>query len=275
MAKNKSNTVITIVTCILLCVLALGMLGVILQVFTPYKPTEWFEKELVATTEDEMSALLVEENVGKSVRYTGETVNEVVLPISVGDPIDSIYIDTTADITTFLINLDWKNANINYSEVDGDYSYGIDVFILAITGDAEISDFTDDVFEYDSPEIIREHALLWVYREWGESSETGEREEYIHIRTFLDETEYYNIEILNGEVEVVESMFNEIFNGGKFANGNSFEITYLNPVLMSEDCLFIGVENGEYGSVNPVYVKDTLYTIEKAEDGTIHFVPAK
>lgn len=275
MAKNKSNTVITIVTCILLCVLALGMLGVILQVFTPYKPTEWFDKELVATTEDEMSALLVEENVGKSVKYTGETVNEVILPYAVGDTVDSIYIDTTVDITSFLINLDWENANAHYLETDSSCAYGIDVIILATTGDVEITDFTDDMFEYDTPAIIQDNALLWVGRDWIENFETGEIQECIVVHTFVDNTEYYCIEIVNGVVEYEESMFDEHFNGGQFANGNSFEITYINPVLMNEQYLFIGFEDGEYGSVNPLYVKDTIYTIEKAEDGTIHFVPAK
>lgn len=267
MTRNKT-TIVTIVTCVLIGILALGMLGVILQLFTPYKPSEWFNKELVATTEEEMNELLTEENIGKSVKYTGETVKKVELPYAVGDVLNEVYFDEDFDFGSFLNNLDWDNPTVSYREETS----GTDIIILATTGDVEISDFTLEMFEEDQPQIIKENALLFAMRGWcveGDNSYCN----YI-ICSFMDEA-YFTYEYENGELVGQDSLFPEGFNGGVIDDGKSFEITYLNPIMMQEDALFLGVEDGKYGTVETVFEKDQVYTIEKAEDGTLAYVIAE
>ena len=45
--------------------------------------------------------------------------------------------------------------------------------------------------------------------------------------------------------------------------------------MMEEGNLFLGVEDGKYGTVETVFEKDQVYTIEKAEDGTLVYVIAE
>ena len=160
MYRSRKNLIASIVSCVLLGVLALGMIGVILQVFTPYKPSEWFTKdELVATNEEEMETLLTEENVGKTVHYTGETVNEVALPFNVGDTINSAYFDSDFDVLAFLQSIDYEQG------VDFDYDGEPAKFVVLVTtNDYKIEDFA----KIDDPEkltyAIEKGALLLARR---------------------------------------------------------------------------------------------------------------
>ena len=103
--RNKSNkfrVALTVVSSILCAVL---LCGVIASVVTKTTPLDWFKKEdaivdvpvveevlpLVASNEEEMNALLVEENVGRTVTYTGETIKNVDLPYSVGDTLSGFF----------------------------------------------------------------------------------------------------------------------------------------------------------------------------------------
>ena len=277
MTRNKT-TIVTIVTCVLIGILALGMLGVILQLFTPYKPSEWFNKELVATTEEEMNELLTEENIGKSVKYTGETVERVELPYAVGDEITSVYFDTEFDLVTFLQNLDWENAHVKGLDFEsatariiclvGTLSYegkGFDEYLVPDNG-------------VDIDENLMKSMLLWAMKVddyTGYSSEYGGAVDIYMIYSRENDFPYFAFIVKDGEVVEVESFLPEGFNGGPLDNGKSFVIDYINPALMQEDALFLGVEDGKYGTVETVFEKDQVYTIEKAEDGTLAFVIAE
>ena len=274
MTRNKT-TIVTIVTCVLIGILALGMLGVILQLFTPYKPSEWFNKELVATTEEEMNELLTEENIGKSVKYTGETVKKVELPYAVGDEITSVYFDTEFDLGTFLQNLDWENAHVKGLDFENTTA---DVICLVGTLNFEgkgYDDYIEEGIESPSDDMMKS-MLLWVLKvnEYDDGETGPVNIYYIHSRE--EDSPYFGY-IFDLEGELVHSMTTlpEGFNGGPLDNGNSFVIDYINPALMQEDALFLGVENGKYGAVETVFEKDQVYTIEKAEDGTLAYVIAE
>ena len=109
--RNKSNkfrVALTIVSSIL-CAVLLG--GVIASIVTKTTPLDWFKKDdvivdepiveevlpLVATTEEEMNALLVEENVGRTVTYTGENVWTKGSPFVVGEEISVLYFNTAIE----------------------------------------------------------------------------------------------------------------------------------------------------------------------------------
>lgn len=272
MTRNKT-TIVTIVTCVLIGILALGMLGVILQLFTPYKPSEWFNKELVATTEEEMNELLTEENIGKSVKYTGETVKKVQLPYAVGDEITSVYFDTEFDLGAFVQNLDWENAS--FKDLEFERELTMDIMCLVGTLNYENKGF-DDYTSYDEyPEEITKSMLLWVMRVCGLEGPDDIGVCDMYAISARNDDPYFTFAVQDGEVIFVESYLPEGFNGGPLDNGKSFVIDYINPALMQEDALFLGVEDGKYGTVETVFEKDQVYTIEKAEDGTLAYVIAE
>ena len=269
MRKTKSSKTASAIALGITLTLVLVLLGGLMaSVITKTSPADWFNKELVATTEEEMNELLTEENIDKSVKYTGETVKKVELPYAVGDVLNEVYFDEDFDFCSFLNNLDWDNSTVSYREETG----GTDIIILATTGDVEISDFTLEMFEEDEPQIIKENALLFAMRGWCEDGDYS----YCcySICSFMDEA-YFSYEYENGELIKQDSLFPEGFNGGVIDDGKSFEITYLNPIMMQEDALFLGVEDGKYGTVETVFEKDQVYTIEKAEDGTLAYVIAE
>ena len=109
--RNKSNkfrVALTIVSSIL-CAVLLG--GVIASVVTKTTPLDWFKKDdvivdepiveevlpLVASNEEEMNSLLVEENVGRTVTYTGEDVWTKGSPFVVGEEISVLYFNTAIE----------------------------------------------------------------------------------------------------------------------------------------------------------------------------------
>ena len=78
MRKTKSSKTASAIALGITLTLVLVLLGGLMaSVITKTSPADWFNKELVATTEEEMNELLAEENIGKSVKYTGETVKNV------------------------------------------------------------------------------------------------------------------------------------------------------------------------------------------------------
>lgn len=276
MTRNKT-TIVTIVTCVLIGILALGMLGVILQLFTPYKPSEWFNKELVATTEEEMNELLTEENIGKSVKYTGETVKKVELPYAVGDEITSVYFDTEFDFGTFVQNLDWENAHVKGLDFE---STTADVICLVGTINYDGKGYDDYIAEgIESPsDDMMKSMLLWVMKvhEYDTGDDAFGVCDIYMIHSREEDTPYFGIYVdTDGELIDVYCSLPEGFNGGPLADGDSFVIDYIHPAMMEEGNLFLGVEDGKYGTVETVFEKDQVYTIEKAEDGTLAYVIAE
>lgn len=265
MYRSRKNLIASVVSCVLLGVLALGMIGVILQVFTPYKPSEWFTKdELVATNEEEMKAFLVEENVGKTVHYTGDTVKEVTLPFAVGDTISSAYFDSDMDMLAFLQSIDYEQG------VDVDYDGEPAKFVVLVaTNGYEIEDFATITDEENLATAIQEGALLLAFH-CGLESE-GQQFDYYFIASFTDDP-YFAYVLTNGVVKDYYTPFPEGFNGGTIDDGKSFEISDINPILMSGEHLFLGVENGEYGESKVQYEYDCFYIIEQAEDGELRYV---
>lgn len=62
----------------------------------------------LARTKDEMSAMLTDKNIGKVVKYLGESEAAVGIPIAVDDAMSSVYFDISKDIdpTVFDLNID-------------------------------------------------------------------------------------------------------------------------------------------------------------------------
>ena len=265
MFRSKTNLLISILSCVLLGIIALGMVGVILQVFTPYKPSEWFTKdELIATNEEEMETLLIEENVGKTVHYTGETVNEVALPFNVGDTINSAYFDSDFDVLAFLQSIDYEQG------VDFDYDGEPAKFVVLVaTNDYKIEDFA----KIDDPEkltyAIEKGALLLAFHCGLE--EKGSQLDYYFLSSFTDDP-YFAYMLINGTIKDYYSPFPEGFNGGTIDDGKSFVISDINPILTSGEHLFLGVEDGQYGESKVVFEHDAYYIVEQDDDGTLRFV---
>ena len=63
-------------------------------------------------TEEEMEAMLTDKNIGKVVKYLGESEAAVGTPIAVDDAMSSVYFDISKDIdpTVFDLNIDNNHA---------------------------------------------------------------------------------------------------------------------------------------------------------------------
>ena len=276
MRKTKSSKTASAIALGITLTLVLVLLGGLMaSVITKTSPADWFNKELVATTEEEMNELLTEENIGKSVKYTGETVERVELPYAVGDEITSVYFDTEFDLGAFVQNLDWENAHVKGLDFENTTA---DVICLVGTLNYEgkgYDDYIEEGIESPSDDMMKS-MLLWVLKvnEYDDGENGPVNIYYIHSR---EEDSPYFAYMFDLEGELLNSMsfLPEGFNGGPLDNGKSFVIDYINPALMQEDALFLGVEDGKYGTVETVFEKDQVYTIEKAEDGTLAYVIAE
>ena len=130
MRSSKLRNAILVISTILVFVL-LG--GFVASIVTETPPNEWFKKDdviidepvveevlpLIASNEEEMNALLTEENVGRTVTYTGETIKNVDLPVAVGDTITHLCMDTSVDIKDWVLGLDWENDSFRVVQGDG------------------------------------------------------------------------------------------------------------------------------------------------------------
>ena len=279
MRKTKSSKTASAIALGITLTLVLVLLGGLMaSVITKTSPVDWFNKELVATTEEEMNELLTEENIGKSVKYAGETLKKVELPYAVGDEITSVYFDTKFDFGTFVQNLDWENAHVKGLDFESTTS---DVICLVGTINYEGKGF-DEYLTPDNGDDIDENLmksmLLWVMKvhEYDTGDDAFGVCDIYMIHSREEDTPYFGIYVdADGKLIDVYCSLPEGFNGGPLDNGNSFVIDYINPAMMQEDALFIGVEDGKYGTVETVFEKDQVYTIEKAEDGTLAFVIAE
>ena len=279
MRKTKSSKTASAIALGITLTLVLVLLGGLMaSVITKTSPVDWFNKELVATTEEEMNELLAEENIGKSVKYTGETVKNVEIPYAVGDEITSVYFDTEFDFGTFVQNLDWENAHVKGLDFE---STTADVICLVGTINYDGKGYDDYIAEgLESPsDDMMKSMLLWVMRVndyTGYSDEYGGAVDMYMIHSREEDSPYFGF-VYDQDGELVDSICGlpEGFNGGPLADGDSFVIDYIHPAMMEEGNLFLGVEDGKYGTVETVFEKDQVYTIEKAEDGTLAYVIAK
>lgn len=119
------NKIVSVVSMILSLLLVFGLVAAVLQVFTPYKPSDWFKKgdvvvdepvveevlPLVATTEEEMNSLLIEENVGRIVTYTGEDVWTKGSPFVVGEEIFVLYFNTAIEPSFSGMTWEYNSSN--------------------------------------------------------------------------------------------------------------------------------------------------------------------
>jgi hypothetical protein len=112
--------------------------------------------------------------------------------------------------------------------------------------------------------LYKEGALLLAFH-CGVESE-GQQFDYYFIASFTDDP-YFAYALTNGVVNDYYTPFPEGFNGGTIDDGKSFEISDINPILMSGEHLFLGIENGEYGESKVQYEPDNYYTIVANEDG--------
>ena len=109
--------------------------GVVAAIVTDKSPYEWFKKDdvivdepivdepvvdepvveevlpLVASNEEEMNALLVEENVGRTVTYTGENVWTKGSPFVVGEEISVLYFNTAIEPSFSGLTWEYNSSN--------------------------------------------------------------------------------------------------------------------------------------------------------------------
>lgn len=285
--RNKSNkfrVALTIVSSIL-CAVLLG--GVIASVVTKTTPFDWFKEDdaivdvpvvdepvveevlpLVATTEEEMNALLTEENVGRTVTYAGETIKNVRLPFEKGDFIDRVCFDTFLNLDDFILSFDWDNPHFEESMSDFTVSYmffwacgncSLQEFISCVNGELV---FDDDI-NGDCP----------MY--FGKVTLNSTNEIVYYCLYFLGAAQYV---LLNptfdyDQVDVVPSAGWQNDADVVFSFENT--LSDIHPMYASGDCLFIGVpddENIDFGSVEIIYENNVEYVVVANEsDEGFHF----
>lgn len=293
--RNKSNkfrVALTIVSSIL-CAVLLG--GVIASVVTKTTPLDWFKEDdvivdvpvvdepvleevlpLAATTEEEMNTLLVEENVGKIVQFTGETVKNVDLPYSVGDTLSGFFYNQSFDMNNFVVNLDWDNSHGKASS-DGSYrgwtgNYVVD-YIFLVTNDNESIDsykyLCANSWSGGSLTIgIYDFGIVFAYRLQYVQDGISCVDYYVQC---LNNKPYFSYKYQDG-VLVEQSNFFEIDNYVSLDSSKDLVIDYIDDSLLGGDGLFFGFNDGEYGSVEIIFEKDTEYLIVANEsDEGFHF----
>ena len=288
------NKIVPVVSMILSLLLVFGLVAAVLQVFTPYKPSDWFKKDdvvvdepvveevlpLVASNEEEMSALLIEENVGRTVTYTGETVKNVTLPFEKGESIGCICMDTSLNLDDFILGLDWDNPH--FVETGGP-DFELEYIFLMVHGTCSIEQligYTTGDFEFD--DSVYGEPLLYVVKQ----VHNGTGDTVGHILIMDNAALYY---VLNPEFDYDRYIDSFDVQPGwtdlatYMTDGYPCEIDGIGDVhssYMTGDCLFFGVveaidENTgfkNFGSVEIVYDTDRNYLICKNDDNSgYHF----
>ena len=122
MRSSKLRNAILVISTILVFVL-LG--GFVASIVTETPPNEWFKKDdviidepiveevlpLVASNEEEMNALLIEENVGRTVTYTGEDVWTKGSPFVVGEEISVLYFNIAIEPSFSGMTWEYNSSN--------------------------------------------------------------------------------------------------------------------------------------------------------------------
>ena len=172
--------------------------GVVAAIVTDKSPYEWFKKDdviidepvveevlpLVASNEEEMNSLLVEENVGRIVTYTGKTIKNVELPFSVGDSLSNFCLDTSLNLDEYILSLDWDNPD--YTEKITDFT--MNYFILMVAGTCSLEQFVSSLngdFEFN--DSVYGECVFYVMETIQNS--TGER--VFCYLSFIEDPIYY------------------------------------------------------------------------------------
>ena len=254
--RNKSNkfrVALTIVSSIL-CVVLLG--GVIASVVTKTTPLDWFKKDdaivdvpvvdepvveevlpFVATTEEEMNALLIEENVGRTVTYTGETIKNVELPFEIGDFLGGVYLDTSVNIDDWLLGLCDETAH--YSLYDSESGKCVDYYFL-VTANSTIDEIVEGL-------DFERRAVFWVIVERLADGSYAATLFYATIPLYNVFSPNFNFDVLDGVPELGWTEFAEK-NMPCPCEADIVDIAYN---FLNFDELFLATTNADYeGFVN-------------------------
>ena len=268
MRSSKLRNAILVISTILVFVL-LG--GFVASIVTETPPNEWFKKDdviidepvveevlpLVASNEEEMNALLVEENVGRTVTYTGETVKSCEFPFNVGDKLLSLSFDTSVDITDWVLGLDWEDP---HSQNVGETAYVKGFYVMTCGGPtiADVKATNGDLNVYTPMTIIRRY----------EQRSEGDIDVYFMVSgsTYLWIYDVYdNYADWEGWADASGSSDFPNLTFGDY--GDTSIISDIDYSLISPDFMFLGPEEGNYGSVEVVYENNVEYLIVANENG--------
>ena len=258
------NKIKSILILVVVCILLVGMVGIMFKVFTPEKATDLNDNEVVktfiATTEEEMNEFLISENVGQVIKYTGETVEKVYMAFEIGDCIGSVWFDTSVNIDDFVLNLDWENPHTE--RVDGDTTQKCIYLILA--GEATIEDVLDYVENGgDSPKGTALLTALYI-----------KYDNYEYYTLLYGGSSFiWNYDINgSGELPFVGWSTPQGDTGFPFFEfKEDISISDIHPALLNNKALFIGTEIGEVGFVEVVFEKDVEYIVVADKDGGCHY----
>lgn len=106
MGISKTNIAILVISMILFIV----FLGGIVSYSVIQKDDLSASQEIEANSPEEMQKYLVAEYEGKTIKYTGERVEELQPPFAVSDKVNMVYFDTSANIKDWVLSLDWSKA---------------------------------------------------------------------------------------------------------------------------------------------------------------------
>ncbi len=259
------NKIKSILILVVVCILLVGMVGIMFKVFTPEKATDSNDNEVVktfiATTEEEMNEFLVSENVGQVIKYTGETVKNVTLPFAIGDTITHLCMDTSVDIKDWVLGLDWENISFREVQEDGDVS---EIIFVALR-DGATFDYIKECIQNGTnlseggPFILIQH-----YR-------NAEGTDEFYLMGFG--STYAWVHDVNGNLGYDFEGWNKPSGDTGFPNVNIGDcvISDILPEYLAGDCLFFGPEEGNYGSVEVVFEKDVEYIVVADKDGGCHY----
>ena len=250
MGISKSSLVILVISVVLFLV----FLGGIVSYFVIQKDEIPATQEIVANSPEEMQKYLVAEYEGKTIKYTGERVEELQPPFAIGDKVNKVYFDTSANITDWVLSLDWSKAY--------DISQDMDVteMIYLVFADGLTFDYLDECFmKGQSPKYGI--AILGVE----------------HYQSYHD-PKNENYKLYCGENVIWRHNVNE---STSFEGWNSTHIDLDNPVIelnnyvisdilpeyLNKQCYFFSFEEGNFGSMEAVYEPGNYYTVKANEDG--------
>ena len=255
MGVSKTRIALFILSLFLVLVFVGGIVGyVVIQ-------ENESSKELVVTNSEEMEQYLSEEYVGKTVTYTGETVREIDIPLSIGQTVDTLWFDTSVDIKDFILGLDWDNPHI---EGDLDYIPTKAIYLVTING-ATI----EDLIAYGKGEIDEVEGGALVVAFW------QAKDGFEFYSLMVGGSSWVWIHDVNDNTEAEFEGWSPPRGDTGFPTFTGIEdcvITDIHPAYLEGNYLFMGLEEGYAGINNVVYESNTKYLVvaNEANDG-YHF----
>lgn len=250
MGISKTNIAILVISMILFIV----FLGGIVSYSVIQKDDLSASQEIEANSPEEMQKYLVAEYEGKTIKYTGERVEELQPPFAIGDKVNMVYFDTSANIKDWVLSLDWSKAY--------DISQDMDTkeMIYLVLADGLTFEYLNGCFlAGQSPDYGIAILGVEYYQSYHDPTNViyklycGENIIWRHYVNGSSDYEGWNSTHIDPSNPAIEL--------------NNYVISDILPEYLNKQCYFFTFEEGNFGSMEAVYEPDNYYTIVANEDG--------